>query len=1844
MLDIISSMCDQLLLKIKEQNHEAIIIYYNQIVKQVISTLELRIEFNSKSLNDILQSVKGIAEYTKQNIQLPNIGFLLNLQNDLSLPIYKIDSDDRESLEEIKSVVNQNIGFLKGKGIEAKGGIKFTLADIKPESLLDSIRHNAEALNTAKDPIKIEEISSDLDRGLKKYVWIQAHTILDDCLERRTLESQARECPRLFVERVKKCLNLLEILNPSVGANDFKKRFLYNMGNIVKLAKDKKTSPTGNNYLFSLDELNNLVVELSELLLKSDSLEFNQTKEIISWREDRSKFYDILSLEYSTEDILDKQRFLSSNIQTMLSDMIKRGEEILGSPPCGYAVLSLGSISRSECFPRSDLEFLIILDGNKPFQKQYFVHLAKLLEVQITALGASKSGFGLDGNDAATDPDHYIIPLDRLEEIYFKEQKNKADEQEIESILKEPLEVSSYSLLKPLWLYGNDLSLFDKYKKKISSIIRESYKEEAILQLRAHIDSYLEKANVLQFMNLGVEEVDKKDKSINIKECLYSPLVYLAIDLGLYYNIEAQNTLEIYKELNNRGIIPNKVFIALKEAFSEIVALRFKVHNAGHLDRDTMFIGSLKRNQFNLSKGDFEKLKSIYHEVLRPLYKALEIIVSGQKAEIGYLEEIALNYYKARIKKEDKIQNILDDKIILYELLGILHEQYRFDYSLKEITQTEPAKQAPIVKIIFTDLGERYLKPKVAKQLFNIKGEFIADKLLSGTHKVKFIKYGRCNLHIKFSPELPGVEKGVEILSQLLVGAGTTSLSEFVRCEVNTDQQKLVYPLLLSQTILGATAEEALLQHKVESESEFDERELTKSAIAAAITRQEDGHFRNYIVENIGGNKHRIVCIDKDHGFIEAVIKENNKPILMFTCIIFCLQQAQEFMLNSIVMQDIKRLDIDIMLQRWLEELERLNRHILNIWSEKEIKKWNQESAGFLPRFFTWQTNTERSVIPIIIGNKSLGEAYELLWQLQDMLNHQISGVKYFSLLRIMHPLVHKIYEKLSEEYSSTPIEFFNKLTNGKTEFFKPGAKSPVNSRAAQFLDSRLTIDQRVKSVAGKLLTYQDMKNQPDLTPQGALEELNKIKPWKDSMTLVKQEFKNGRFSFYKKLLPVHREALINDLDAKEYEGGDKILQLLKEYKTNFKRLVFRNYSTLDDNTLFWYLNYNDLNSLVLSGVPKINGNCFNDGLFLSGLPGYAQLLEKLIVEKMDNLRTLGTENSSLIFDNLRRLEIRQCTSLETININAHRLDEFELQAQSSRLSRLIIKTKQNAKNFNILDDLSRVNIKGCYVDGQEICTYKTGVLKLIYANALASNKEGIKALVVANKRKISEINLSLTSLDFSNNWLGEEDGIAIGKALGTNTTLTSLDFSNNWLGEEGWIAIGKALEINSTLTSLRLNGELRKIGGLAIAKALEINSTLTSLRLNGELRGIVGLAIVALEMFNGELREKGGLAIVEALKTNSTLTSLNLESNNLGEEGGRAIGKALETNSTLASLNLESNNLGEEGGRAIGKALETNSTLASLNLKSNNLREEGGRAIAKALETNATLTFLNLESNNLRDKGGRAIGKALKANTTLTYLYLYLNNLGEEGGVAIAKALEANTTLTSLDLNYNRLREEGGVAIAKALETNTTLTSLYLYLNNLGEKGGKAVGDALQTNTTLTSLDLSYNRIREEGGVAIAKALETNSTLTSLDLTCNCISNLVLKNIESYAVRNRTCRDANAANKNKNKEQLPTNHLPSNFYYIIHLIGQSLRFAQQNPSSINYSLPISNQANYFSYLDVNVMTRIASYIPINKIREGAIIDMIQEITNKKWISRERLDEFLSSNLQENSQAKERGI
>ena len=76
----------------------------------------------------------------------------------------------------------------------------------------------------------------------------------------------------------------------------------------------------------------------------------------------------------------------------IFKQIIEDSEKIIGKPPCDYAVLGFGSISRFEGFPYSDLECLLVLDksqsnelGNIESQsdifERYFKILFKLIEI-----------------------------------------------------------------------------------------------------------------------------------------------------------------------------------------------------------------------------------------------------------------------------------------------------------------------------------------------------------------------------------------------------------------------------------------------------------------------------------------------------------------------------------------------------------------------------------------------------------------------------------------------------------------------------------------------------------------------------------------------------------------------------------------------------------------------------------------------------------------------------------------------------------------------------------------------------------------------------------------------------------------------------------------------------------------------------------------------------------------------------------------------------------------------------------------------------------------------------------------------------------------------------------------------------------------------------------------------------------------------------------------------------------------------------------------------------------------------------------------------------------------------
>ena len=69
--------------------------------------------------------------------------------------------------------------------------------------------------------------------------------------------------------------------------------------------------------------------------------------------------------------------------------------KLLGPPPVQWACMGMGSMSRSEMCPYSDIEFAFLIAQETPEALAYFHLLSQLLELQIINLGETKySVFG----------------------------------------------------------------------------------------------------------------------------------------------------------------------------------------------------------------------------------------------------------------------------------------------------------------------------------------------------------------------------------------------------------------------------------------------------------------------------------------------------------------------------------------------------------------------------------------------------------------------------------------------------------------------------------------------------------------------------------------------------------------------------------------------------------------------------------------------------------------------------------------------------------------------------------------------------------------------------------------------------------------------------------------------------------------------------------------------------------------------------------------------------------------------------------------------------------------------------------------------------------------------------------------------------------------------------------------------------------------------------------------------------------------------------------------------------------------------------------------------------------
>src|SRR5262249_30463639 len=81
---------------------------------------------------------------------------------------------------------------------------------------------------------------------------------------------------------------------------------------------------------------------------------------------------------------------ITNHLKEIMVHLLQEVFKLLGDPPCEYAILGLGSMSRDEMSLYSDVEFAVVVSDSSEQVKKYFNHALRLLELKVISLGETK--------------------------------------------------------------------------------------------------------------------------------------------------------------------------------------------------------------------------------------------------------------------------------------------------------------------------------------------------------------------------------------------------------------------------------------------------------------------------------------------------------------------------------------------------------------------------------------------------------------------------------------------------------------------------------------------------------------------------------------------------------------------------------------------------------------------------------------------------------------------------------------------------------------------------------------------------------------------------------------------------------------------------------------------------------------------------------------------------------------------------------------------------------------------------------------------------------------------------------------------------------------------------------------------------------------------------------------------------------------------------------------------------------------------------------------------------------------------------------------------------------------
>ena len=312
-------------------------------------------------------------------------------------------------------------------------------------------------------------------------------------------------------------------------------------------------------------------------------------------------FQNLMSQKISASRELNKT--IADKYNQIMADISQFCENVMGNPPCEYAIAGMGSLARVEITPYSDFEHIILLfdADNYECHLEYFrwfsviFHII-ILNVQetiipslnVNSLNDENSGLGNWYYDAITPrgisfdgfmPHASKFPLGRTQYTKLKRFKTELikpvskmlEYLNSESDLKNGYHLADI-LTKTCFVFGNK-DIFDQFANSVQNHLNTQSKTEIINDIQQQVKSDLDKFST----RFCLSKLNLRNK-INIKQFVYRSTTIFISALARLYNISSTSSFDIIDNMEQNNKISQSIAIKLQYSVAIASEIRLRVY------------------------------------------------------------------------------------------------------------------------------------------------------------------------------------------------------------------------------------------------------------------------------------------------------------------------------------------------------------------------------------------------------------------------------------------------------------------------------------------------------------------------------------------------------------------------------------------------------------------------------------------------------------------------------------------------------------------------------------------------------------------------------------------------------------------------------------------------------------------------------------------------------------------------------------------------------------------------------------------------------------------------------------------------------------------------------------------------------------------------------------------------------------------------------------------------------------------------------------------------------------------------------------------------------------------